>query len=226
MAMTFTQSMTRDSAAYGGFVDAIGGVATVIVAIVGLAGARPDMMIGIATILFGAALLIESGAMLAEFAGITLPAGAQAMSLEQFGSGGLSALFLAGATGIVLGILALLGVHAAILTAVATIVFGNALVLSSNSVRYLHHLKRASQPEATTTGGAEVLANELAAGSAGIQAVVGLATVVLGILALAGGSDVLMLPALLALGATLVLTGGSLSWSMMSFMRGAAPQHG
>ena len=50
---TFTGSASRDTAAYGGFVDAIGGVATIVLAIIGLSGAKPEMLIAIATIVFG-----------------------------------------------------------------------------------------------------------------------------------------------------------------------------
>ena len=51
MAMTVSDTTSRGSvASYGGFVDAIGGVATIVLAIVGLAGIRPDMMLAIATI--------------------------------------------------------------------------------------------------------------------------------------------------------------------------------
>jgi hypothetical protein len=60
----------------------------------------------------------------------------------------------------------------------------------------------------------------MASGSAGVQSLAGLAAVVLGILALAGvNAAVLDLAALIALGATLILTGGSLSATVMSFMR-------
>ena len=61
----------------------------------------------------------------------------------------------------------------------------------------------------------------MASGSAGIQALAGLAAIVLGILALAGNTAdlTLILVALLALGATLVLTGSTLSATVLSFMR-------
>ena len=70
-------------------------------------------------------------------------------------------------------------------------------------------------------GGSEILASEMAFGSAGIQALSGLAVIVLGILAIAGAANdlTLNLVALLALGATIVFTGGSLSATLLSFMR-------
>ncbi len=59
MAISVSESLQRDTAAYGGFADAIGGVATIILAIVGLAGVRAESMAAIAAIVFGVALLVE-----------------------------------------------------------------------------------------------------------------------------------------------------------------------
>jgi hypothetical protein len=227
MSMSFTTgSATRDTAAYGGFVDAIGGVATIVLAIIGLSGAKPEMLVAVAVIVFGAALLVQGGAMLSEYVGIIFPEGASNVSMEQFGGSSVSALFMAGAAGIVLGILGLVGVQTPILTSVAIIAFGAGLLVSSNSVSQLHALKRAAErmsaQGASQTGGAEVIAHEMAAGSAGVTALAGLAAVVLGILALADvHSVVLELAALIALGSTLVTTGSTLTATVVNFMRPA-----
>ena len=223
MSMTQTEVVSRDRASYGGFVDALGGIATVVLTIVGLAGILQDTMLGIVTIIFGAALLIEGGTMLSEYAGIIFPADSQTASVDRFGGGTLSVIFLAGAAGIVLGLLALLGVNPVMLTGVAIIAFGTALLLSSSSVLNLHVLKASAAVPQATRSGREVLAAEMASGSAGIQALAGLTAIVLGILAIVGNSPVLLsLVALLVLGATLVLTGTTLSAVVLSFMRPAA----
>ncbi|MGA7384533.1 MAG: hypothetical protein WBW81_07540 [Methylocella sp.] len=229
MSMTFRRTLSRENAAYGGFADAIGGIATIVLAVLGLAGVRPIMMVSIATVVFGVALLIQVGTMLSEYASTVFPPTANPSSIHQFGGSSLSIVFMVGAAGIVLGILALLGIHAVVLTPIAVIAFGAALALSSNSVWQLYVIKQTASPTASTmTGsestfaGREILASELASGSAGIQALAGLAAVVLGILGLAGtGIDdmILILVALLALGATLILTGSTLSGTMMSVMR-------
>lgn len=65
--LTMSQTVTRE-ANYGWFADAIGGAAAAVLAIMGLAGVHSDMMVAIATIIFGAALLIEGGTMLTEYA--------------------------------------------------------------------------------------------------------------------------------------------------------------
>jgi hypothetical protein len=223
-------SITRDIAshenavAYGGLIDAIGGVATIVLVICGLVGISPPMMVAIATIVFGVALLIQGGAMLSEYAQIVFPGGVRAAMPEQMGGNSLALVFLVGAGGIVLGVLALLGISPAVLNPIAVIGYGTALLLSSNAVWRLYVLRRASAQMETVAGqhvGAEMLASEMASGSAGIQALAGLAAIVLGILALAGNTAdlTLNLVALLALGATLVLTGSTLSATVLSFMR-------
>jgi hypothetical protein len=226
MAMTVSESMSREGAAYGGFVDAIGGVATIVIAVVGLAGVKSEMMVAIATIVFGVALLVEGGAMLSEYANLVFPSGSRPAAIENFGGVGLSAHFLAGAAGIVLGVLALLGIASITLTSIALIAFGAALALSSNSVWRLHQLKRAMLPaENQPISGTTILASEMASESAGALTLAGLAAIVLGILAVAGLNPiVLTLAALIAVGATLVLTGGSLSATVVSFMRPTTEQ--
>lgn len=223
MAMSVSETVSHDTAAYGGFVDALGGVATIVLAVVGLAGVKSEMMAAIATIVFGVALLVEGGAMLSEYANIVFPSGSRSASIENFGGAGLSAHFLVGAAGIVLGVLALLGIQSVILTSIALIAFGAAMVLSSNSVWKLHQLKRTMLPvEGQSISGTAILANEMASESAGALSLAGLAGIVLGILAVAGLNPiVLTLAALIALGATLVLTGSSLSATVVSFMRPA-----
>ncbi|MBI5311871.1 MAG: hypothetical protein HZB28_01825 [Methylocystis sp.] len=225
-------SITRDIAthdnavAYGGLIDAIGGVATIVLVICGLVGIAPPMMVAIATIVFGVALLIQGGAMLSEYTQVVFPGGVRASSVEQMGGNSLALVFLVGAGGIVLGVLSLLGISAPVLSPVAVIGFGTALLLSSNAVWRLYVLRRTSAQMETAVGqsqhvGAEMLASEMASGSAGIQALAGLAAIVLGILALAGNTAdlTLNLVALLALGSTIVLTGSTLSATVLSFMR-------
>jgi len=223
MSLTYPERLIGQNAAYGGFVDAAGGIASVVLAVVGLAGTASETMVAIAVIIFGAALLIQGGTLLSEYARIMFPSGSGSAAAGEFGGGSLSAVFLAGAAGIVLGILALLGLSPPILTAAAIIAFGAALVLSSNSVWHLHMLKRSALTARKEVGGNEILANEMAFGSASLQALAGLAGVVLGIIGLAGSHTVtLTLIALLALGGTLILTGSTLSATVMSFMRPAS----
>jgi hypothetical protein len=216
MSTFSSEGIGTETAGYGGLVDAVGGIATVVLAIVALAGIHQDVLAPIAVIVFGAALLIQGGAMASDFAQIGLPAG---LSAEQFGPGGLSALFLVGASGIVLGVLALVGIAPMILTSVAIIAFGAAAVISSNSVRQLYLLRSAATRLAATQGGSTFLAGEMASGSAGVQLLAGLTAIVLGILAVTGTNPaVLTVSALIVLGATIVLSGSTLSGIVLGFM--------
>ena len=221
MSMTSVQSGTRDVANYGGVVDAIGGAATVVLAIIGLSGTSSTMLLAIATIVFGAALLIQSGAILSELTHMIFPAGAAA-PVEEFSGGGLSLVFLVGTAGIVLGVLALLGIDSVPLTAIAVIAFGAALVFGSNAVWSVHRMKQAAFRASgqRIAAGAEILATEIAAGSAGLQCIAGLAGLVLGILAVTGTAPVALgLVALLVMGATILMTGSTLSGMVQGFMR-------
>jgi len=216
MSMTYSSSsVSTDVASYGGFVDALGGIATVVLAIIGLAGVKPEVLVAIATIVFGAALLIQGGAMLTEFATTDGVPEESASS-----GGGLSALFLVGFAGIVLGVLALLGVHSGILTAVSAIAFGGALVISSTAVWQLLTSRSVAARFQSRSPMLRIMASEVAAGSSGLQAMAGLAVIVLGILAVAGiFTQGLTLIAFLVAGAAIVLTGSSLSGTMTGFMR-------
>ena len=201
----------------------MGGIATIVLAIIGLSGVKPDVLVSIATIVFGAALLIQGGAMLSEFAQTEVTPDANAAS----GGGGLSALFLVGVGGIVLGVLALLGIHATMLT-------GGRRDRLRQRVGD-QQLRGLAAPDLALGGRCgsrpappwcRFIASEVAAGSAGVQAMAGLAVIVLGILAVCGVfTGPLTLIALLVAGAAILLTGSTLSGTMMGFMRdnGATP---
>jgi hypothetical protein len=207
------------TATYGGLADAIGGISTIVLAIIALAGVHPEIILPIAVIVFGAALLIQGGTMVSEYESIASPVGGTSVTPEQFSLGGLSTLFLVGVAGIVLGILALLGIESPILTAISIIAFGAALLLSSNSMRHLSMLQTACTTEAPRPG-AKLLADEMASGSASVQMLAGLAAIVLGVLAVAGvNANILTLAALIILGSAIILTGSALAGLIMGFMR-------
>jgi len=219
----------QEAATYGGVVDAIGGVATVVLAIIALSGIHEQMLAAIAAIVFGAALLIQGGTMLTEYTKLVFPAGAVDPAENIAGGGGLSALFLVGAAGIVLGVLALINIAPQTLIAAAVIAFGGAMLLSSNSVWHLYRAKHSWQQLEITRrlSGGEILAGEMASGSAALQCLAGLAAIVLGILAVTGTfPNVLTLVGLLILGATVLLTGSTLSGAAMSFMEPAVAGRG
>jgi hypothetical protein len=219
---TETSSAPADAAAYGRLADALGGIATIVLAIIALAGVHPEVILPIAVMVFGAALLIQGGTRLSEYASIIFPAGSAGPASQQIGVGSLSTLFLVGVAGIVLGILALLGIASRTPSAIAVIAFGSALLLSSNSVRNLYMLQSSASRSVVPRAGTELLAGE---GSLRVQMLAGLAAIVLGILAVIGiNQNVLTSAALVVLGATVILTGSAVSGLVIGFMR-STTQH-
>jgi hypothetical protein len=223
MSVVSVETGSADTAAYGGLIDAIGGIAVAVLAIIGLTGFDAERMAGIATIVLGAALLIQGGTILSEYAQV-YEAAAAARASDRVGGDGLAAMFVVGAGGLVLGVLALLGLVPVDMTAIAVIAYGSALVLSSTSVRQLHLLQTQNLQMVSSHSGHELLAGQMASGSAGIQLLTGLTATVLGILAVAGHDPVLLtLAALLVLGVTVLLTGSALSGLVLSFVRPTTP---
>lgn len=221
MNATFMENRSTETAAFGGMLDAAGGIATVVLAIIGLAGVSPEVLMAIAAIVFGAALIVQAGALVSELSGIGSSPTAMAATAasDSLSGGGVGVMFMVGIAGIVLGILALLGVTPLVLCASALIAFGGALLLGSSSVRSVHQLQSAVRRAgaiATTRQTNELLADEMAAGSAGAQLLCGIAALVLGIVALSGVySAALVLVGLLVVGASNILAGGALSGIMM-----------
>jgi len=222
MNATYMENRSSDSAAFGGMLDAAGGIATVALAIIALTGLVPEVLMAIATIVFGATLIVQAGALVSELSGIGSSPAAVAASAasDSLSGGGVGVMFLVGISGIVLGILALLGITPLVLCAAALIAFGAALLLGSGTVRHVHQLqsavRRAGGVTTTTTQSNELLATEIAAGSAGAQLLSGIAAMVLGIVSLSGiYSTALVLVGLLVIGASNILAGGALSGMML-----------
>lgn len=107
--------------------EAIVAIAIIALSIVGLAGINPLMMAAIATIIAGAAILLEGGVV--EKAATMASDSAVASS-----SAGFSASFIGAVAGIILGVLALMNVATLTLLSVAVLVFGVTFLLSGSSL--------------------------------------------------------------------------------------------
>lgn len=207
-----------DSASGAAVSEAIGGIVAIILAILGLAHVAPEFLVAIATIAIGVALSFQGAVIASEYAHLLVRPGDQAPAVQDLGGGtSWSIEFLAGGAGIVLGILALLNVNPTALVAIAALAFGGAVVLNSGSAAQLNVMKVAGSGLGES---ARHTAGGILSGSAGVQAIVGLAAIVLGILALAGFNPVVLeLIALLALGAFILVNGSALSSMMLSMLR-------
>jgi hypothetical protein len=201
----------------GSLAEAVCGIGAVVLAIVALAGILNIYLGAVAVIVVGAGLLLEGAAIGMRFSKLMNEIVGPRFSMSELG-GGLTAEFLAGAAGIVLGILALLGVAPLTLLSVVAIIFGAAMVLgagataSLNSLIVEHHYR--------THEVARRLAGAMVSGASGAQILVGLAAIILGIIALTGVHALtLSLVAFLAVGAVVAISGLALSSKLLEMVR-------
>jgi hypothetical protein len=202
---------TAKTVATGATAEAVAGAAALVLAIVGLAGVFPMILTAIAVIAAGAGLLFQGAAAAARISSL---AGEVHMEHPDATIGtGLSAEIVGGLGGIVLGILALVGVVPLPLLSVSAIVFGGTLLFGSPAV---YSVGRAQTGTETTS---EHVLRETAVGAAGAQALIGIGSATLGILALIGLAPLtLVLVAVLAVGASSLLSGGALTGKMVSML--------
>lgn len=188
-----------------------GGIALIVLSILALAKMDPMLLNAIAVILAGIALLIEDGSISTKHADAVsyAPVYGHQTSTAPYG---ISAGTLAGVSGIVLGILAILGIAAATLTAVAIIVFGAAILFDFATRAQIMALRMANR-EGSEQSAKLALATASSTNTSAM--LVGVALITLGILALAGmTTSILVTVALLSLGAYLVLQNAALAGSL------------
>ena len=201
----------------GSSTEALAGAAAVVLAILGLAQIEPRLMIAIAAIALGAALIFDGTAVAAEYARILARSGNGAIQNVELG-GGISTQIGGGVAAGVLGVLALLNLDATALMAIAAIVLGATMVFSSGVSTRLNALKIETSNDHEI---AKRVAREALTAATGTEVLVGLAAVVLGILALVGiDPTTLILVAMLALGASVLLTGSAVVGKMLSVFSG------
>jgi hypothetical protein len=181
-----------DAEPFGLLTEGAAGIAVIVLAVVALAGVSSEMLAAIAAIVIGGGLMVQAFNTAAEHA-----KSAPAEMRAEFG-GAVLVDCLCGLTGIVLGILALVGIGAAHLLPAALIVYGGSLLV----------------------GGADSARSPAAFAASGMELLIGLAAVVLGILStLMAGSYVLVLVGFLAVGAALLLVSASLSDVVLQLFR-------
>jgi hypothetical protein len=201
---------TAKTVASGASAEALAGAAALVLAILGLAGLYPMVMLAIGVIAAGAAFLFQGAAAAVRYSTMMRDLGNEHPELM---GAGLSAEIIGGLGGIVLGILALVGVLPMTLLAVSAIVFGGTVLFGSPAV-YTVGKSRVGFGSA-----GEYLASETAAGAAGAQALVGIGSATLGILALVGiAPQTLVLVSILALGASALLAGGAITSKMVGML--------
>jgi len=200
---------TAEIVASGSMAETIAGGAALVLSIIALAGIESMALSAVACIVLGSALLLEGWAMGARYTHLIHETETGWWSTAAELGGGITVGFLAGATGIVLGLLTLLGMADTVLLPVAAIVFGGALLLTCGATSKLNYL-RMTQGE--TEHKQQVLARGGVAAAASLQVMLGLGTVVLGILAVLHIQwMLLMLIGLLAVSASVIFSGAAVS---------------
>src|SRR5262249_51462398 len=160
-------------------------------------GLDPRWLLPIAVIAAGVALVFEGGAIAARFWRLVREVEHTPATNLEMGSG-MSAEIGGGVAGIVLGVLALAGVATVTLCAVAALVFGATLLMSCSTTARFNHLLFENVGWHDM---ARKAAGEAVSAASGLQALVGIAAIVLGILALIGTYPVLLtLVAMLCVG--------------------------
>ncbi len=197
----------------GSLAEGVAGTGAIALSIIGLAGFMESWMISIATILVGVALLLEGSAIAARFTSLVSDTGGGRLGYLEMG-GGMTAEFTGGIAGIVLGILSLLGIHPMILVPIAAIVFGGTLLLGSGATTRLNdlHIEKACDKQE-----ARHVARAAMRSATGVQVLIGLGSLTLGILAVVGMAPMTLgLVAMLGVGFSDLLSGSAISGRMLS----------
>ena len=183
------------------------GIAVIVLAVIALAGTSSGALVSIVTIIVGVGLMVQAFNSAAENSKVMAT---NAASVPDLG-GEVMVDGLSGITGIILGILALVGINTPYLVSSALIVFGGALLLSGA----IGLPPRASQN--TAPGGqAQAVSYQGSAATGGMEILIGIAAIVLGILSLIlVGSWALALVGFIAVGAALLTVSATFSGTIM-----------
>lgn len=203
-----------DAEPVGLLTEGAAGIAAVVLAVIALAGVSVGILASIATIVIGVGLMVQAFNSAAESSRM-----AQAAAGADVG-GEVMVDCLCGVAGIVLGILALIGISTAHLVPGALIVFGGALLLGgaiSLRPRNISIASPGTEPRIVSFQGS--------AAAGGMEILIGIAAIVLGILALilvAPAAGILALVGLLAVGVALLLVSATFSGAVMRMFTATA----
>jgi hypothetical protein len=194
------------------------GIAAIVLAVIALAGISATALASIVTIVIGVGLMVQafnSAAERSKAIPASLASSAQSAEL----GGEVMVDLIAGLTGVVLGVLALVGINSAHLIPAALIIFGGALLLSGA----IEMMPR-TVPIANTSGGqVQIASYQGSAATGGLEIMVGIAAIVLGILSLIFmASWVLVLVGFIAIGAAMLMVSATFSGAVTRLFAAAA----
>jgi hypothetical protein len=199
---TFVQgsSFPTEAEPFGLLSEGAAGIAAIVLAVIALAGISAAPLASIITIVVGVGLMAQAFNSAAERSK-AMAAGASASQSVEVGGEAMVDL-LTGVTGIVLGILALVGINAVHLVPAALIIFGGALLLSGA----IEMMPRPAAITSTAGGQTQIASYQGPVATGGLEIMVGIAAIVLGILSLIFMSSwVLVLVGFIAIGAAMLM---------------------
>ncbi|HQO81863.1 MAG TPA: hypothetical protein PKW48_12460 [Deltaproteobacteria bacterium] len=201
----------------GSLAEGIVGAASGTIAIAGLFGFYPVVMLSASAIGAGAALLLQGGSVAGRLTALLEDAEENRMESSELG-GGMVAEFLGGSTGVVLGVLSLLGVAPGVLLPTAVIVLGITLLFSTGISARMNSLVIHRSQESDYL---REVGRQYVAAAAGAQFLIAIGALVLGIAALSGVSPItLSLTAMLCLGVSDLVSGTAIAARLMRPFRG------
>lgn len=182
----------------GYMLDTLLSAGVVTLAILGLVGILPFYMTTISIIAMGVVLLVQDSVF-----------SSRTERTEKVSTGTeITSETIGGVGGVVLGILSLIGIFPSVLVPIAIIAFGASLVLSAGAPSKTNTWVDANSTEKESS---RKMSKSSAGGVGGLQFLVGLGGITLGILALLGFSPfVLSLIALIGLGGSELISNGFL----------------
>jgi hypothetical protein len=210
------RGLANDAEPVGLLTEGAAGIAVIVLAIIALAGVSAEALTSIAAIVIGVGLMVQAFNSAAEHSKTMTADAAAGVHRAEFG-GDVMVDSMCGLTGIVLGILALVGMNAAHLLPPALIVFGGALLVSGA-------VSARPTTVAMSGSGSEALAvtHRGSAAAGGMEILIGLAAIVLGILSLLmTGTWVLVLVGFIAVGAAMLLVSATFSGAVMRLFTSA-----
>jgi hypothetical protein len=204
MAYVEGRGFVGDVEPFGLLSEGAAGIATIVLAVIALSGVSSEMLASIVTIIIGAGLMVQAFNSASENSKVTPRGVADGAQMVEVG-GEVMVDLLTGLTGVILGILALVGINASHLVPAALIVFGGALLLSGAMQMRPRMLPAGA-------GQAQIVAASGTAATGGVEVLVGIAAMVLGILALVMTSSwVLILVGFIAIGAAMLMVSATFS---------------
>lgn len=207
------RGIAADAEPFGLLTEGAAGIATIVLGVIALAGVNAGVLGSIVTIIIGVGLIVQAFNAAAENSRELSASGTAAAVVGRGAELGGEVMIdvAAGVTGVILGILALVGVNAPHLVPAALIVFGGALILSGAVAA------QGRTAMTTTASGAPLqVSYQGSAAMAGLEILVGFAAVILGILSLIfEASWVLTLIGFIAVGAAMLMVSATFSGAVL-----------